>query len=67
MPIRCLTLRDYADEKRVTVRTVRRWIASGRVPVHRYSKRTLRIFLSDLPTDNSKTPSSRPQGESPNI
>lgn len=38
-----LTLKEYADRHRVSVRTVYRWIKSGRVPVVRYSARTLRI------------------------
>lgn len=43
-PVRVsLTLKEYAAKHKVSVKTVYRWIRSGRVHVVRYSARTLRI------------------------
>ena len=38
-----LTLQEYADKHKVSVKTVYRWIRAGKVPVVRYTARTLRI------------------------
>lgn len=38
-----LTIQEYADKHKISVKTVYRWIRAGKVPVVRYSSRTLRI------------------------
>jgi excisionase family DNA binding protein len=38
-----LTIQEYADRHKVSTRTVHRWIKEGRVPVVRYTARTVRI------------------------
>lgn len=43
-----VSIDDGADYVRTTPRTVRRWIAEGRLPVHRFSQKIVRIRLSDL-------------------
>jgi excisionase family DNA binding protein len=43
-----LTIQDVAGIKRVSPRTVRRWIAEGRLPAHRSGKRLVRIKPQDL-------------------
>lgn len=42
-----LTLTQFADELGVADRTVRRWIAEGRLPVIRLSPRVIRIRRAD--------------------
>ena len=41
-----LSVKQYAERHGVSTRTVHRWIKSGRIPVQRLTKRTLRIVLS---------------------
>lgn len=41
-----LSIKEYAERHGVCTRTVRRWIKAGRVPVQRFSKRTIRIVMS---------------------
>lgn len=43
-----LTVREAADLLRVSVPTIRRWIASGRLPADRPGVRTLRVKRSAL-------------------
>ena len=43
---RCLTIAEYAAERKVSLRTVRRWVALGLIPVHREGPRLLRIWVS---------------------
>lgn len=50
-----LTVKDYAAARRVSVRTVHRWIKAGRLPVVRYSARTLRIeYVRALPQSSPR-------------
>jgi excisionase family DNA binding protein len=46
-PRRFLTVREAADQVRYTERHVRRWIADGKLPVHRFG-RSIRIAQEDL-------------------
>jgi|tagenome__1003787_1003787.scaffolds.fasta_scaffold20794818_1 excisionase family DNA binding protein len=43
-----LTVEEVADRCSVSVRTVRRWIASRDLPVHRLGARNVRISEHDL-------------------
>ena len=43
-----LTVEDVAGQCSVSVRTVRRWIASRELPVHRLGVRNVRISEHDL-------------------
>ncbi|MCX6470367.1 MAG: helix-turn-helix domain-containing protein [Corynebacteriales bacterium] len=45
---RMLSLQDVAEELGVSVRSVRRWIADGRLPHVRPSARVIRIRAEDL-------------------
>jgi excisionase family DNA binding protein len=47
-----LSVKQYAERHGVCTRTVHRWIKSGRIPVHRFSKRTLRIVLAVRNSDS---------------
>ena len=46
-PTRLLTVATVADRCGVSLRSVRRWIADGRLPVHRLG-RAIRIAERDL-------------------
>lgn len=48
-----LTVREMAEREQVTVRTVRRWIAKGAVPIRRTPGRGIRV-LSDGSVTGSK-------------
>lgn len=43
-----LSLTEFADELGVSTRTVRRWIASGRLKAVRPSQRTTRISRDEI-------------------
>ena len=45
---RLLTIEQVADRCSVSVRTVRRWIASGELGVHRLGTRNVRVSEHDL-------------------
>jgi excisionase family DNA binding protein len=43
-----LTIREAAQLLRVSQRTIRRWIADGRLPASRLSSRLIRIYYHDI-------------------
>jgi len=45
---RLLTVRDAVETLNVTERTLRSWLAAGRLPVVRFSARCIRIRPEDL-------------------
>lgn len=45
---RYLSVPDVAEELGVSVRTVRRWIAAGRLPILRPSPRCIRVDPAEL-------------------
>ena len=45
---RYLSLQDIAEELGISDRTVRRWVASGRLPAVRPSERVIRVKAEDL-------------------
>ena len=49
-----LTLQQVAARKNVTVRSVRRWIAEGRLPAHRVGGNLIRVYPEDV--DKLDTP-----------
>jgi excisionase family DNA binding protein len=50
-----LTVREAAELLRVSVPTIRRWIASGRLPADRPGVRSLRVRRSSLKRLNGET------------
>ena len=51
-----LSLEEAAEAMSVSVKTIRRWIASGTLPAYRCGKRAIRIKLDDLEAAPSKIP-----------
>ncbi len=45
---RYLSLQDIAEELGISDRTVRRWVASGKLPAIRPSERVIRVKAEDL-------------------
>lgn len=43
-----LTRREAAEYLRVSLRTLDRWIGSGKLPAHRKSRRLVRLRRTDL-------------------
>ena len=54
-----LTIADAASLVRVSTKTVRRWIAEGRLPAQRYGPRLIRIRLGDLEAMGRRIPAAR--------
>lgn len=51
-----LTIRDAAERKQVTTRTIRRWIASGVLPAYRVGPTLIRIKPDDLDAVGRRIP-----------
>ena len=58
MPV-YLSLEEAAEAMSVSVKTIRRWIASGTLPAYRCGKRAIRIKLDDLEAAPIKMPVAR--------
>ncbi|OBK13970.1 hypothetical protein A5636_08775 [Mycobacterium asiaticum] len=43
-----ITLKEAAARKRCNLQTIRRMIASGQLPAHRFGPRLIRIYADDL-------------------
>ena len=54
-----LSLDEAAEAMSVSVKTIRRWIASGTLPAYRCGKRAIRIKLEDLEAAPRQIPSAR--------
>ena len=54
-----LSLEEAAEAMSVSVKTIRRWIASGTIPAYRCGKRAIRIKLEDLEAAPRKIPAAR--------
>ena len=51
-----LSLEEAAEAMSVSVKTIRRWIASGTLPAYRCGKRAIRIKLDDLEAAPERSP-----------
>ncbi|WP_431840472.1 helix-turn-helix domain-containing protein [Gordonia hongkongensis] len=47
LPAKC-TIQQVADHEQVSVKTVRRWIADGRLPAHKIGPRQIRVRRQDV-------------------
>lgn len=54
-----LSLEEAAEAMSVSVKTIRRWIASGTLPAYRCGKRAIRIKVDDLEAAPRKIPVAR--------
>ncbi|WP_395658105.1 helix-turn-helix domain-containing protein [Nocardioides sp.] len=54
-----VSLGEAADAMSVSVKTIRRWIASGALPAYRCGKRAIRIRLEDLEAAPRQIPTAR--------
>lgn len=54
-----LSLEEAAEAMSVSVKTIRRWIASGTLPAYRCGRRAIRIKLDDLEAAPHRIPSAR--------
>jgi len=57
-----LRLADAADQFGVTAETLRQWIAEGLLPAHRFGKRLVMVYPSDI--DAMRTPITPTRGAS---
>lgn len=54
-----LTIPDAAARKRVSTRTIRRWISSGLLPAYRVGPTLIRIRPEDLDALGERIPAAR--------
>ena len=54
-----LTISDAAEHKRVSTRTIRRWISTGLLPAYRVGPTLIRIRAEDLDALGTRIPAAR--------